>query len=81
MKENKLSWNAIKKNLWKLDTKDLMVKLQEIETEVMKQEILLRTGVGERRAYSKGQKGNLGELKRRIACIKTMIHTKMLGKK
>ena len=35
---DKLSWNAQKKELWKLKDKDLMGKLQQLETEKMKLE-------------------------------------------
>ena len=84
MENNKLSWNAKKKELWKSSQKDLLIKLQELEKEKFKMEITSRNNghSSTRQINTTGNKFNmLKELRHRIACIKTMLHVKMQGGK
>lgn len=87
-----LTWNGKKKELWKLDFKALMKMLNQIERERDALEVQYRMGGKSAtrfnsnavRSYlmtksgSKGmiKVGSLGELKRRIACIKTILNVK-----
>ncbi len=72
-----LKWNAIKKELWKLNVSDLQIKLQEILTERQKVEVTVRIGHKKRQVYHEKDKFNLKNLNKRIACIKTMLHVKL----
>ena len=85
---DKLSWNAQKKELWKLKPNVLMEKLQELQTEKMKLEVTLRMGgkTSKRYGYHSVSKqgynvfSNLKNIRHRIGCIKTMLNVKLLRK-
>lgn len=82
----KKSWNAEKKELWHLNTADLMEKLQQLKTQLMKEEMGSRGYSGDLRIpmhnerVSNTHEANfdLKGLRHKIACIKTMLHVKML---
>lgn len=87
MEEEKLSWNAEKKLLWKEKAPVLMEKLQELETNRMKLETKMMTKAGSSMSVRNyptekyiGKFGNIRLIKKQIACVKTMLHVKMLNK-
>lgn len=83
--DEKLTWNGQKKLLWKMNVKELQEKLQQLETEKMKQEMQARRFLGDlaipmmvnRQAKIKGDAFNLKEARHRIACIKTILNVKL----
>ena len=82
--EEKESWNAQKKELWKLPTNKLMLKLQELQTNLMKIEMKARGFGGDPSVpFLNNRIGNTTQehwdikgLRHKIACIKTMLNVK-----
>ncbi|GAF84418.1 unnamed protein product [marine sediment metagenome] len=82
--EGKLTWNGMKKELWKMNPNELQKKLQELETEKMKMEMKARGYSGDmgvpmsinRIADQKGNPTNLKNIRHRIAFIKNVLNIK-----
>jgi len=72
----KLSWNAHKKELWKLNPSQLMEKLQELQTQLFKDNNKIRMG-SKRQACTEKNHVDLKGLRHKIACIKTMLNVKL----
>ena len=86
-----LTWNGIKKELWKEKPNVLMKKLQELETEKQRVEVYLRMNGHSAKRYAYQNKvdtasgnirkefrsGNLNQIKKQIACVKTMLNVKL----
>lgn len=77
------NWNVIKKNLWKLSDEELKKKIIEIEKDKTKLESRMFGKEGSStliRNYPsgkyEGRYGNLRNLKKRIAYMKTILNTR-----
>ena len=78
----KVSWLAKKKELWKMPVAKLMEVLKEFEKEKMKLEYKLRQDgyLNDRIATPKEFRGNLKQVRKQIACVKTMLNVKLMNK-
>lgn len=74
--KGKLTWNAQKKDLWKENTKELMKKLQELETQLIKDTSKITFGA-HRVECTPDAHADLKGLRHKIACIKTMLNVKL----
>lgn len=73
----KLSWNAQKKEFWKMNTRDLMKKLQELETILFKKNMDAFKRHKRRQAYVKGDRLSIKDLRHKVACLKTILNVKL----
>jgi len=76
MSEEKETWLATKKTLWKLDTKDLKEKLKQLEKELWDEQRKAISYGNKRMMALRTKHPNLKELRHRIACVKTIIKVK-----
>lgn len=82
--DGKYNWNAQKKELWKMDTNELMKKIQELQKEKIKMEMRARGFVGDlsipmsknRLINTRQSHIDLKGLRHKIACIKTILTVK-----
>lgn len=83
--DGKLSWNAEKKELWKMKSNDLMQRLQELQKDEMFQEMRSRGYTGDpyipmssnRMQNTHDCIVNIKQTRHKIACIKTMLNIKL----
>ena len=83
--EGKLTLNGQKKLLWKLDVKELQERLQQLETQKIREEMQSRRFLGDlsipmtiqRQAKIKGDTFNLKNTRHLIAFIKTILNIKL----
>lgn len=87
--DGKLTWNGKKKELWGYGHRELTKLLQELENERRDLEVKYRmqgrthkrfNSNAVRSYYNKNKSalhiGNLGQVRKRIACIKTILNIK-----
>lgn len=72
---DKLTWNAQKKELWKMPIEELEEKLNQLERQLMKDNVRCGSS-GKRVANTKESHVDLKGLRHKIACIKTIIKQK-----
>lgn len=85
--EERYHWLNMKKRLWKMPLKQLDDLLTELQKDKMLEEMKLRGWTGDpqvpmsihRKAMSKGDVGNLKELRHKIAYVMYVINTKQEG--
>ena len=78
---SELTWNGMKKQLWKAPIKELQEKLEELKKEKIMAEMVSRGYSGDpqvpmslgRKATESKHPVNLKNIRHRIACIKTML--------
>lgn len=84
------TWNAQKKELWTLPVKELKDKLEELKKDRLRMETILRADGHSVKRQNYPHKGKVGkgfaggsikQIRKAIACIKTMIGVKENGNK